>query len=856
MLRPGLLLARFELVSVLGRGGMGEVWRARDLRLGRNVALKVLPESLAADPDRVARFEREARALAALNHPNVAQIYELGEAVPDPGPSGYTGDEPRTAVRFLVMELVEGESLSRRLRAGPLPLGEALAVARQVVRGLAAAHARGVIHRDLKPGNIMLTGGGEAKVLDFGLARFRPDRRPPDDVDVTANQADSGTVVGTAAYMSPEQVRGEECDERCDIWAFGCCLAEMISGKRTFDGPTVPDIMGGVLSGRADLEALPSGTPSDVRSLLASCLQTKRSRRPPLDEISRALDVSTSVTRRVPRRAQWRRAATVTIVLIGAAAALLVWRTRLPARPRPVAAPALLVALEPVQRDPSAPAGDVASHLDTELVRAVAARKVLKLVQTGRADLRVHTVVAGGAGGAAARFTVLDSATGAVLELREAPLGGAGGDDRAAEAAGVLTSALEREQVCRALEAADPLHGFLARRTKSLPAAAAFRDGLQFAMRTRQPEARKAFELALAADPGFWPAHLYLALNAKATGRFNEWEGELQSARRLEPHPDEAEAVVIEEVAAMLSEDSQRRLEALERARGFFPESGELTYRAGQAYRFQDRPGEAIPLFERLLQSGWRPEWSPTREELALSQLLAGKLNDVLKTTTEGEERFPTRYKYPLYAALALQQSGQQAMAREALKRAIRKHLDFTNTDPLLVHQTAQYWASLLRWDEERRRQCQAALIDAERGLAEKPSDADLKLARAQALTGLGRFAEARVVLGALATPECSDPEVFLAAARACGGLGDAGFAGDALDRAAGLWRAGRVPALGTLAYNIAAGWAALGDARRGYEWLLRARDQYGADRLDLAMDPDLDSLRRAGLLEKLPARR
>jgi serine/threonine-protein kinase len=227
------------------------------------VALKVLPEGMAADPDRVARFEREARALAALNHPNVAQIYELGEAVPDPGPGGFIGDEPRTPVRFLVMELVEGESLSRRLRSGPLPLGEALAVARQVVRGLEAAHARGVIHRDLK-----------AKVLDFGLARFRPDRRPPDDVDVTANQADSGSVVGTAAYMSPEQVRGEECDERCDIWAFGCCVAEMLSGKRTFDGPTVPDIMTRVLSGHADLDLLPSETPSGVRSLLASCLET------------------------------------------------------------------------------------------------------------------------------------------------------------------------------------------------------------------------------------------------------------------------------------------------------------------------------------------------------------------------------------------------------------------------------------------------------------------------------------------------------------------------------------------------------------------------------------------------------
>ncbi len=256
MLRSGLLLSRFELVSVLGRGGMGEVWRARDLRLGRDVAIKVLPAELAREPDRVARFEREARALAALNHPNVAQIYELGEAVPTGGPEDGGADVPRAPVRFLVIELVAGESLAHRLRAGALPLAEALRVAGQVARGVAAAHARGVIHRDLKPGNVMLTPEGEAKVLDFGLARFRPGRRPPEDVDVTAQLGETGGVVGTAAYMSPEQVRGEECDESCDAWSFGCCLAEMLTGARAFTAPSVPEIMGKVLDGRADLERL------------------------------------------------------------------------------------------------------------------------------------------------------------------------------------------------------------------------------------------------------------------------------------------------------------------------------------------------------------------------------------------------------------------------------------------------------------------------------------------------------------------------------------------------------------------------------------------------------------------------
>ena len=312
MLRSGLLLSRFELASVLGRGGMGEVWRARDLRLGRDVAIKVLPEEMAREPDRVARFEREARALAALNHPNVAQIYELGEAVPDPGPGGAAFDVPSVPVRFLVMELVEGESLARRLRGGALPLPDALRVAGQIARGLAAAHARGVIHRDLKPGNVMLPPGGEAKVLDFGLARFRPGRRPPEDVDVTARHGEPGSVVGTAAYMSPEQVRGEECDESCDAWGFGCCLAEMLTGARAFAGPTVPEIMGKVLDGRADLERLPLETPQEVRELLASCLAADRARRPTLDRVAEALDVTAAGEGPPARRGRrWLAAAAV-----------------------------------------------------------------------------------------------------------------------------------------------------------------------------------------------------------------------------------------------------------------------------------------------------------------------------------------------------------------------------------------------------------------------------------------------------------------------------------------------------------------------------------------------------------------
>ncbi len=854
MLRSGLLLSRFELASVLGRGGMGEVWRARDLRLGRDVAIKVLPEEMAREPDRVARFEREARALAALNHPNVAQIYELGEAVPDPGPGGAAFDVPSVPVRFLVMELVEGESLARRLRGGALPLPDALRVAGQIARGLAAAHARGVIHRDLKPGNVMLPPGGEAKVLDFGLARFRPGRRPPEDVDVTARHGEPGSVVGTAAYMSPEQVRGEECDESCDAWGFGCCLAEMLTGARAFAGPTVPEIMGKVLDGRADLERLPLETPQEVRELLASCLAADRARRPTLDRVAEALDVTAAGEGPPARRGRRWLAAAAVGVAATAGIAWLATRPRAPARPAPPAGARLRVALDPVQAGTPAPPAGLAAAADDGLLRALAGRKTLELVAGGSSDVRVHPVAVGGAGGARLHVTLVDVASGAVIAVLELPASGGGGDG--GPAARAVAAELELEEVCRELARSDPLHAFLARRTRVLDAAAAFRDGLQLNARTRLAEAKQAFQRALAADPGFWPAHLYLALNAKATGHFGEWEGELAAARRLVPHPDEGEAAVLEEVAAVLSEDSQRRLEAYERARAFFPESGELTYRAAQAYRFQDRPAEAIPLFETLLRSGWRPDWSPTREELAFSQLLAGRLDDVLRTTSEGEERFPTRYKYPLFAAFALHQLGREPQARESLARAIRKHLDFTNTSPLVVHQVAQYWASLLRWEEERRRQWQAALDEAEKGLRDVPGDHDLAVARGEALAGLGRFVEAGAALEGLAGADAADPAVFLALARARAGSGDPAAARSALERAAALWREGKVPAVGTLAYNIAAGWSVLGDSGQAYQWLLRARDQYGADRLDLTLDPDLDTLRNTGLLATLPPRR
>ena len=227
-LSVGTRIGVHEIVALLGAGGMGEVYRARDTKLGRDVALKILPPSFTANADRVARFAREARLLASLNHPHIGAIYGFED----------TGNVPA-----LVLELVEGETLDDRVRRGPLPLSEALAVAQQIADALDAAHAAGIIHRDLKPSNIKITPDGVVKVLDFGLAKaLATDGSGPDSSTsptMTAGGTIAGAILGTAAYMSPEQARGQPVDKRTDIWAFGCVLFEMLTGSSAFGATTV-----------------------------------------------------------------------------------------------------------------------------------------------------------------------------------------------------------------------------------------------------------------------------------------------------------------------------------------------------------------------------------------------------------------------------------------------------------------------------------------------------------------------------------------------------------------------------------------------------------------------------------------
>lgn len=262
---PGSLTGRrigpFEVQGLLGAGGMGEVYRGRDSRLGRAVAIKVLPPLFTSDPDRLARFEREARALASLSHPNVGTLYGL---------------EVGDGVRALVLELVEGETLAARIARSPLPIREALTVAKQIAEALDAAHEKGIVHRDLKPANLMLTTSGVAKVLDFGLAKLAWAESGEPGMSIlpaaTSGGTREGVVIGTTAYMSPEQARGGPVDRRTDIWAFGCVLYEMLTGAPAFHGSTAADTIAAILEREPDWDALPAATPGHIRRLLGACL--------------------------------------------------------------------------------------------------------------------------------------------------------------------------------------------------------------------------------------------------------------------------------------------------------------------------------------------------------------------------------------------------------------------------------------------------------------------------------------------------------------------------------------------------------------------------------------------------------
>ena len=311
-LNPGTKLGVYEILSTLGSGGMGDVYRARDTKLGREVAVKVLPESLARDPERVARFEREARLLASLNHPGIATLY---------------GFEVSDHVHYLVMELVEGETLAERIARHPVPIEEAISLFKQIAEAIEAAHEKGIVHRDLKPANIKVTPESVVKVLDFGLAKAFVEENASSELSqsptITRHATATGAIMGTAAYMSPEQARGKTVDKRTDIWAFGCCLYETLTGKVAFLGETVSDTIVKILDKEPNWNALPEGAHT---LLIQKCLRKDPHRRlQAIGDVRIELEEGTGVLAQGQEEAGQPRTSRLAVLVAIVATAIAAW---------------------------------------------------------------------------------------------------------------------------------------------------------------------------------------------------------------------------------------------------------------------------------------------------------------------------------------------------------------------------------------------------------------------------------------------------------------------------------------------------------------------------------------------------
>ena len=308
-LQAGHKLAHYEIVEPIGKGGMGEVYRAKDSKLGRDVAIKVLPEEFAQDRERLKRFKREAKVLASLNHTNIASIYGLEQ-------SGST--------HYLVLELVEGETLAERIARGPIPIEESLEISTKIADALEEAHEHGIVHRDLKPPNVKITTRDEIKVLDFGLAKAFAEETPEADSSMSPTIARDatrvGVILGTAAYMSSEQAKGKHVDKRTDIFAFGAVLYEMLTGKKAFEGDDVSEVLAAVIKLEPDWNALPASLPRRLNELLRRCLEKDpRKRRRDIGDVRNDLQLplSEASAAEPERRAVWRVAA-VTALVAGA----------------------------------------------------------------------------------------------------------------------------------------------------------------------------------------------------------------------------------------------------------------------------------------------------------------------------------------------------------------------------------------------------------------------------------------------------------------------------------------------------------------------------------------------------------
>jgi serine/threonine-protein kinase len=524
-LNPGTRLGPYEITAKLGEGGMGEVWRATDSRLKREVAIKVLPAAFTADPERLARFEREAQLLAQLQHPHIAAIFGLEES---------------DAERALVMELVDGPTLAERLAAGPLPVVEALQIASQIADALAQAHRKGIVHRDLKPQNVKLTADGQVKILDFGLAKAldpAPSTAPPADWAQSPTLSGAatrlGTLLGTAAYMAPEQAHGRPVDRRADVWAFGAVLYEMLAGRPLFRGVSATDTLAAVLRDPIDWAALPATLPATVQELLARCLERDPARRlAEIGEARHALAEAGAGTRgaapvRPHRRAPWLAVAGVALVAV--ATALLWQRARGSAdRPATSAEPGRSIAVLPFVNSSGDAADEyLADGITDELIAGlgkvpglhVAARSSAFAFKGQRTEARavasrlgVETVLEGTVRRSGRRLRVTASLVNAAdgLQLWSTSFENEGGDAFAVqdEVTRGVVSGLSLQLRGAALAASQ------AGRTKNPQALDLYLRGLQSANAGSEADLRRAldyYQQALALDPDFALAYTGIA---------------------------------------------------------------------------------------------------------------------------------------------------------------------------------------------------------------------------------------------------------------------------------------------------------------------------------------------------------
>ena len=861
----GSRLGPFEVVAPLGAGGMGEVFLARDSRVGREVALKVLPRDVATDPEKVARFGREARLLAQLNHPNVAALYEF---------------EREGSTSFLVLEYVPGETLAERLARTRPGVREALETARQVAVALEAAHRRGIVHRDLKPSNVKVTPEGQVKLLDFGLAKALASGVSPARPRGPAPDSDThdGLVVGTVAYMSPEQARGETVDERTDLWSFGCLLFELLTGRQAFSGSSISDVLAAVLVREPAWEALPAQTPPAARQLLQRCLRKEAGQRPPsaaavAAEIAGVLSGHSlaAETRElggsvVPRRRRRARRAAVFVLAVAAVAAASFAAVRLLGR-RPVpggreGAGARVLAVLPFRDLTGAPDGPLVADglAETLSARLSGARGVQVLtplatasfrddpdasrlssrlgashvlrgsIQRSGDDVRVAWLVENASGGAplggdtqtgSARdlFALQDRVAARVVAALHAgapPPGPVGPSTASAqERYLVALGHLQRYQDAASVDAAvAQLEGLAAEERDWAPAHAALaRAYLARKLVTREPRwvalAREACLAAERIDASLPEVQLTMARLATESG---DPEGAAKAFRNvLAGRPDDVEALLGLADSLLRAGRTEEAEKAARRAAAAAPGYWAAHNKLGVVLVTAGRVEGAVAAFRRAVALA--PENARGLVNLGSALVLAGRLPEAAETLRKSVALAPTAEGLSALGTVEYHR-GRFDEAVSVLEEAVALAPDYSTL-----------WVNLgdaRRWSARSRPKAAEAFAKAigtaEAELRANPRDADARLSLALAYAKTGRAAEARPHLDAALAADPENPDRLVQAAVVEAVSGRVAQAAGLLRRAeragAPAWQIAADPELGPVRTSVA--YRSGGDGARG----------------------------------------